>query len=58
MGINNSYLETFDEFDEYVQKRNSETIGKNHEGYLVNLNELIQLGKKGNKIKRDNIYDA
>ena len=42
MGINNSYIETFDEFDKYVQKRNSETKGKNHEGYLVNFNELIQ----------------
>ena len=58
MGINNSYLETFDEFDEYVQKRNSETIGKNHEGYLVNLNELIQF--RNEQIEKENkrsLYD-
>ena len=52
MGINNSYLETFGEFDEYVQKRNSETIGKNHEGYLVNFNELIQF--RNEQIEKEN----
>ena len=52
MGISNSYLETFDEFDIYVQKRNSETMGKNHEGYLVNLNELIRF--KNEQIEKEN----